>query len=155
MLRNGAIARVKELIAQAEAVGSVRLFSVRHEFPSEWAKFKSMKLEGTTTAADLTLNLREEHYPFWSKGLLETVERVDLFAKPSKDTEATVTVSNKLTDIPVGTRKEDGMVTDPSLGSLRVGKLAKIPRPKPIGKFTLYFSDNTMEDLWLALAWRK
>ena len=35
LLRNGAIAHVKELFADAQAAGSVRLFSVRHEFPTE------------------------------------------------------------------------------------------------------------------------
>src|SRR2546427_2076783 len=39
LLSNGAIRRVKELMTEAQAVGSVRLFSVRHEFPTEWAKF--------------------------------------------------------------------------------------------------------------------
>ncbi|MGH9960058.1 MAG: hypothetical protein ACREBC_23535 [Pyrinomonadaceae bacterium] len=47
------------------------------------------------------------------------------------------------------------MVEDASLGNLRAGKLTNIPLPAPIGKFTLYFNDNWMEDLWLALAWGK
>jgi Tc toxin complex TcA C-terminal TcB-binding domain len=158
LLRHGAVANLKASIGDAQAAGSVRLFSMRHEFPTEWAKFKSVKIEGATKVAELTLNLREEHYPFWSRGRLEAVKRADLFAKPTKDTKATVTVSNKLTDDPVGTRKEDGMVTmvtDTSLDNLRVGKLANIPRPTPTGKFTLYFNDNSMEDVWLALAWGK
>lgn len=44
LLRNGAVANLKERIAEAQAAGSVRLFSVRHEFPTEWAKFKSVKM---------------------------------------------------------------------------------------------------------------
>lgn len=155
LLRNGAVANLKTRIEEAQAAGSVRLFSVRHEFPSEWAKFKSVKIEGATKVAALTLNFRDEHYPFWSKGLLKALKRVDLFAKPTKDTKPTITASNKLTDEPVGTTKEDSMTNDTSFGGLRVGKLTNVPLPAPTGTLTLYFNDNSMEDLWLALAWGK
>ncbi|MGH8550753.1 MAG: hypothetical protein ACRERU_19560, partial [Methylococcales bacterium] len=131
LLRNGAVANLKTRIEEVQATGSLRLFSIRHEFPTEWAKFKSVKLEGATKVAALTLNFREEHYPFWSKARLEAVKRVDLFAKPNKDTKPTITVSNKLTDEPVGTRKEDSMVKDTSFGALGVGKLTNIPLPAP------------------------
>jgi hypothetical protein len=155
LLRNGAVANLKTRIEEAQAAGSVRLFSVRHEFPTEWAKLKSVKIEGPTKVAELTLNFRDEHYPFWSKGLLEALKRVDLFAKPTKDTEPPITVSNKLTDEPTGTRKEDALVKDLSLGGLKAGKLTNIPIPAPTGKLVLYLNDNSMEDLWLALAWGK
>src|ERR1700740_295593 len=42
-------------------IAPVRLFSVRHEFPNEWAKFKSGK--------DLEIALKPEHYPFWTRGV--------------------------------------------------------------------------------------
>ena len=129
---------------------------MRHEFPSEWTKFRSVKIEDATKEAELTLEVREEHYPFWSKGLLETVKRVDLFAKPTKGTKPTITVSNKLSDEPAGTRKEDALVKDSSLGGLKAGKLTNIPLPAPTGKLTLYLNvDNSMEDLWLSVTWGK
>ena len=84
LLKNGAVSNLKTRIKDAQASGSVRLFSVRHEFPTEWAKFKSIEIEGETTAI-LTLNIREEHYPFWSKSMLEAVKRLDLFAKTNKN----------------------------------------------------------------------
>lgn len=155
LLRNGAVTNLKTRIEEAQAAGSVRLFSMRYEFPTEWVKFKSVKIEGATKVAGLNLNFRDEHYPFWSKGLLEALQRVDLFAKPTQDTKPTITVSDKLTDVPVGTMKEDSMVKDTSFGGLRVGKLTNIQRPAPTGTFALYFNDNSMEDLWLALTWWK
>ncbi|MGH9960057.1 MAG: hypothetical protein ACREBC_23530 [Pyrinomonadaceae bacterium] len=85
LLRNGAVVNLKTRIEEAQATGSVRLFSMRHEFPTEWAKFKSVKIEGATEVAELTLNLREEHYPFWSRGRLEAIKRVNLFAKTVKE----------------------------------------------------------------------
>lgn len=149
LLRNSAVANLKTRIEEAQAAGSVRLFSMRHEFPTEWAKFKSVKIKGATKTAELTLKLQEKHYPFWSKGRLEAVKRVDLFAKISKDVKITQPQ-------PDGTDKEDTLVKDPAYGNLlRVGKLTNIPLPAPTGKFTLYLDDNSMEDLWLALAWGK
>src|SRR5262245_20146146 len=53
--------------SQATAAGSVRLLSVRHDFPTEWAKFTA-----TPGAADLRLELKPEHYPFWARRLLGT-----------------------------------------------------------------------------------
>src|SRR6185503_12227931 len=62
-LRNGAMTNLTTAIEEAHGVGSLRLFSVRHEFPVEWSKFKSVQLAGNR--AELSLNVREEHYPFW------------------------------------------------------------------------------------------
>jgi hypothetical protein len=138
----------KGAVEEAQAVGSVRLFSVRHEFPTEWARFRSVQLDAATPVAELTLNLGEQHYPFWSQGRLEAVKRVDLFAKTAKN-------SMEITDQPEGAGNKDTLVKNTSLGNLRAGKLTNIPLPTPTGKFTLYFNDNSMEDLWLALAWGK
>lgn len=146
LLRNGAVANLKSRIDEAQAIGSVRLFSVRHEFPTEWAKFKSVKINGATKIAELTLNLRQEHYPFWSQGRLEAVKRVDLFGKTTKSgVEVTYKADNQ----------ENKITLDASLGNLRMGKLKDTPLPLPIGKFSLHVTDNSMEDLWLALAWGK
>ena len=41
LLRQAAIGNLKTLIDDAKAAGSVRLFSVRDEFPNEWAKFQA------------------------------------------------------------------------------------------------------------------
>jgi hypothetical protein len=148
LLRHGAVENLEASIEEAQAVGSVRLFSLRHEFPSEWAKFESGQLGATTPVAGVTLDLREEHYPFWSQGRLEAVKRVDLYAKTTKN-------SVEISDEPDGTGNKDSLVKDTSLDNLRAGRLTNIPLPAPTGKFTLYFNDNSMEDLWLALAWGK
>jgi hypothetical protein len=108
--------------------------------------------------AELTLNLREEHYPFWSKGKVKEAKRVDFFAK---ETKSEIAVVAHITDVgkPEAT---DTLVKDKDtiLPGLRGGKLAKIPLPKPIHstpeeKLTLYFNDNTMDDLLILLTWGK
>ena len=152
-LRIGALDNLNACIDEAQAAGSVRLFSVRHEFPSAWAAFKSIAVEGDTAVAKLTLNLEEEHYPFWSRsrGRLNTIRRVDLFAKPTQDTKTNVVMS----DQPDGTGNEDNLVIDRSFGDILSGNLTNISLPAPTGEFTLYLDDNSMENLWLALTWGK
>jgi hypothetical protein len=81
---------------------------------------------------------------------------VDLFAKTAKN-------SVDVTENADGTGKKDTLVKDNSLGGLRAGKLTNIRLKQPTGELTekptgelkLYLNDNTMEDLWLALAWGK
>ncbi|MCE8425999.1 MAG: hypothetical protein J5U17_09515 [Candidatus Methanoperedens sp.] len=139
---------LNEAIKAAEAAGSMRLFSLRHEFPIEWAKFKRIKIEGETKTAELTLNLREEHYPFWSKG--RVLKGVDLFARTE---ENTVVIADKADGTGIkATLKKDP--NDPSLGTLCAGKLTD-QLPAPIGEFTLYFINNSMEDFWIVLTWGK
>ena len=79
-LRQKAVEHVQQLISKAEAVGMVRLFSVRHEFPSEWAKFQSQQ-PAANQRHKLTLVLRPEHYPFWSRGRLNKVTGVEIYAR--------------------------------------------------------------------------
>jgi len=127
------------------------LFSVRHQFPGEWTKFKSGTLSNNAPLRpELSLNLREEHYPFWSRGSLETIKRADMFAKTAKGAVEITTQAD-------GGGQKDTLVPDASLGNLRAGMLKNVlalPK-KPTGEFTFYLNDQTMTDLWLALAWGK
>ena len=152
LLRNGAVGNLTSRIEEAQAAGSVRLFSVRHEFPSEWAKFKSVKIEGDIKTSPLALELRQEHFPFWSQGRLKAVKRVDWFAKNGK-------APLEITENADGTGNKDTLVQDKSLGNLWIVKLTNPPevetKPQLSIKFNLNFTDNSMEDLWLALAWGK
>ena len=150
LLHDSAIANLKTRIEDAQTVGSVRLFSIRHEFPTEWAKFKSAKLDDTAKTAELSLDLHEEHYPFWSRGRLGTVKRVNVFAKTSTHVDRFDRPSPD-----DGSAKKDQLVKDvPTIGFYG-SKLANIPLPPPIGKLTLYLNDKSMTDLWVALTWGK
>ncbi|MGA9773952.1 MAG: insecticidal toxin protein [Blastocatellia bacterium] len=140
-LAQSAVANLKTLIDTAEAVGSVRLFSIRHEFSTEWARFKRL----SQGEGDLTINLKPEHYPFWSKGRLGTMKSIAVVAKTSRG--GTVTYqSGEVSSgaIPLSARS--------SFGGLCVGTLTN-PLLPITGEFTLHFTDNTMENLWLAVQW--
>lgn len=148
LLRKEAVKSLAETIQAAQAAGSVRLFSVRYEFPTEWAKF-----QGQTPAAgerfELALNLREEHYPFWSQGRLNSVKQVELFARRTGASASLDIFNNQSAGA-----KKDSLVKDPELGNLLVGKLSNIPLPtKPVGELKLFFADRAIEDLWITVTW--
>ncbi|MBE0466281.1 MAG: insecticidal toxin protein [Candidatus Desulforudis sp.] len=153
LLRNGAVAHVKKLITEAQAAGSVRLFSVRHEFPTEWAKFQS-QASVPGQRFELTLNLQEEHYPFWSRGRLNSVTRVDILARSTvAPVPGSMDVADKA-DKNDGTAEKDSLVKDAALGDLLVGKLANVGLPaKPVGELKLFLDAKAISDLWIAVTW--
>jgi hypothetical protein len=56
-----------------------RLFSLRHEFPTEWYKF--LNPAGTDTAQTMRLPLTKERFPFQYRNKRITVSQVDLLLK--------------------------------------------------------------------------
>jgi hypothetical protein len=143
LLRNAALASLNARIDDAQAAGSERLFSVRHEFPTAWASFKNQQVS-PGVFAKLTLDLKPEHYPFWSQGRLLAVRQADLFAETTK------------TGIKVS-RQSDGTQQDTlgvSFGNLKGCKLTH-PPATPTEKFSLYFTDKSMDDIFLKVAWGK
>ena len=147
-LRQGAAANLAATVDSAQISGSVRLFSVRHEFPTEWARFKAVALSETIKTAELALNLREEHYPFWSKGRLAQIKNVEVYARISTEVE----IYDKA-DPQDPTFKKDSLRNDVPVPGLVGGKLTNIAMPAPTGKWALYYADNSMDDLWVALTW--
>lgn len=150
LLRNAAQTHVKDLITEDQGVGSVRLFSIRHEFPTEWAKFQSPPAPDQLPA--LVVNLHKGHYPFWSKDRLNTVTRVDILARSS---QSPVPGSIKVADKNGADANKDSLVKDAALGNLLVGKLTNIALPEPEGELKLVFDTNTMADLWIAITWKE
>ena len=150
LLRKGAMDNLK---AAMESGGSARLFSVRHEFPTEWAKFQS-QTPAVNQRFELTLSLREEHYPFWSQGRLNSVTRVDILAGSlATPIPGSIDIADKA-DKNDATAKKDTLAKDASLGNLLVGKLTNIALPtEPVGELKLFFDSKAMADLWLGVTW--
>jgi hypothetical protein len=147
LLRSGAAANLKTMIEAAKTVGSVRLLSARHEFPTEWAKFKNLPPGGPNTVFGLTLDLREEHYPFWSKHALQAIHEAELIVQTGKNN---VTVSHQ----PDGSGKIT-LVKEASMGGAFQGTVTALLPSAPVSKPTLYFGDNAMQEVWLAVTWGK
>lgn len=152
LLRNGAIAQLKELIAAGQAIGSMRLFSVRHEFPAAWATLMA-QVPAANHRYELKLNLRPEHYPFWSQGQVKAVTRVDILAR-SKATPipGSMDIADKA-DRNDNNANKDTLTKDVNLGSLLVGRFKNIALPAPEGDLTLFVDDNALGDLWIVVMW--
>jgi hypothetical protein len=149
LLRKGAMTNLKDNIESAITVGSMRLFSIRHEFPNDWEKFKSIVLGNGVTLAELSLTLREEHYPVWSKGALDVVHEMAVYARTNKNS---VIVRPSAAD---NDPAPDELVADKSLGGLKVKKKMKTIPATPTGPFSLFMDDNSISDLWIAITWGK
>ena len=144
LLRKGAMENLKTKIEESKAAGTTRLFSIRHEFPNDWEKFRTVNL-GNGQFADLTLHLKEEHYPFWSKGSLNTIQEVFVFAATDKTSITVRQKDNQGNNI-------DDLIEAP-LGKVRTGKLQQLMLTTPTGQLNLSFDNNKMSDLWIAVKW--
>lgn len=146
LLKAAAIQNLQAQINKARSVGSVCLFSIRHDFPSEWAKFQS--------TSGFSLALTPQLYPFWAEGIVGStpVKGLEFFAEMSNGV-ATVTVSD-------AQGHQDTLARNPLLGNLLAGNLANIPKPAAVSDnahppLTVSFDNNAMNDLWLAITWGK
>jgi hypothetical protein len=160
-LKAGAVNNLRGLINKAQTVGSVCLFSIRHEFPSQWAKFQNPTIAGAILTAELQLALVAEMYPFWSQAIVGSgaLKAVEFFAEMApSDKTGSIGIYDKADQS--GTKK-DVLVRNPLMGNLLVGSLTKnVPLPAAITDamnppLTLFFDNNTMEDLWMAITWGK
>ncbi|SDD50104.1 hypothetical protein SAMN04487767_106249 [Bacillus wiedmannii] len=144
-LREGAKKTINDQIKDAQAAGSVRLFSVRHEFPTDWAKFQNQKPEANKRF-ELALQLRKEHYPYWSKNRLDKVESIELLVRGADTSLNIFESSDKTIDTKKGT-------LEVPLGNLLKGKLTAGLPESPVGMLELYFDSKELADLWIAVKW--
>jgi len=71
-----------------------------------------------------------------------------------------VLTANTTVNITDSKANNDTLVRNPLLGNLLAGNLVKIPLPAAITDtthppLTLFFDNNSMEDLWIAITWGK
>jgi receptor-binding and translocation channel-forming TcA subunit of Tc toxin len=148
LLRKEAMKNVATTIEAGQAAGSTRLFSVRHEFPTEWAKFKAQS-PAATERFELALTLRPEHFPFWSQGRLKIVSQVKLIARSAKDSLDVFAKSLK-----TEARTKASLAKDAALDNLLVGNLNEIDLPAtPIEELKFFLEENAIGELWIALTW--
>ncbi len=129
------------LLTQLQAQPLKRLFSLRHEFPTEWARFKN-----TPANADgyvgLTVTLRPEQYPFWTQGLLNTVKSAALVPETSG---AGLVIA------------ADAAGTTSLLASGTGYDLGASAPATPTSPVTIYIKDpnGALDELWLLVEWSK
>ncbi|MDR3483153.1 MAG: insecticidal toxin protein [Burkholderiaceae bacterium] len=154
VLKAAAVKNLQTLIGKGQTVGSVRLFSIRHDFPTVWAKFQSVPAS-TATPATLNLPLMPELYPNWAQGIVGSnpLHSVTFYAEMLRGDN---TVNINLSD---NSSNHDVLSKNPIFGNLLTGYLHNIkPLPSAItdpthGPLSVNFDNNKMKDLWVALAW--
>lgn len=159
VLKAAAISNLQSLINKAQTVGSLCLFSVRHEFPSQWAKFQNFTIGGATLTAELQLTMVPELYPFWAQDIVgpNSIKAVEFFAEMSKPVQVNLYDKADKTS----PAQPDILAPNPLLGNLAMGSLVNIkPLPAAVTDathppLTIYFDNNSMKDLWLAITWGK
>lgn len=153
-LRHGATAELRRMIGEAKAAGSVRLFSVRHDFPDAWARFTGMA-DSETDRFRLTIPLRPQLYPFWSVGSLGSVKALEVLAQPSPDAAA-----DKHDKVFEQVKKTSAVIAAtltkrPELGNLLRGAFdsANFPAAPDSGSLEWFFDGKQFDDLWIAITW--
>jgi hypothetical protein len=146
LLRNASINHLRELINDAKAIGSIRLFSVRQEFSSDWNKFVSQQ-SNTDKQFELKLELKKEHYPYWSQDNLKKISHIEIVAQCSSNEDLDVRIKKE--------NKPENIIScgkDQRFGNLYYVKLDDIPViMKPTSQLSLYFSSNEIKDIWIAV----
>jgi hypothetical protein len=83
LLKEQAIKEMEEavnaLVRAEQAQGLARLFSVRHEFGSEWYRF--LHPSSPTGDQTMTLSLDKERFPFLVQDRIVKIDKIDLFVK--------------------------------------------------------------------------
>jgi hypothetical protein len=150
-LRSAAQEHLLELISQpetAEAVaGTVRLLSLRHDFPTEWARFRATQLAGDEEAV-LALTLRGEHYPFWASKRTIGLHRLELLAE-SGDTGALTVALADVEERPA----DHPRAFTPGPGVRTVAFADPDTLPDALGELTLHLNNTAFTELWLVLSW--
>jgi hypothetical protein len=150
-LRTAAQDHLLALVGDAETAGTVagsaRLLSLRHDFPTEWARFQGAELDENGEAA-FTVTLRPEHYPFWAAARPITLHRLELFVaseEPGPVTAALAGADNRPADQP--------RPFTPGPWPRTVSFTAGDGLPPATGDLTLYLSSTDLTELWLVVNW--
>ncbi|NLA50410.1 MAG: hypothetical protein GX876_13245 [Bacteroidales bacterium] len=96
--KNSVVTHLKEFIKNVADLSTqpmMRMFSLKHEFSSEWYKFLNPTVAGSDQI--LSLTLRREHFPFFTKDRMINVKKVQVLMKTNRSGEYKMILS--ITDI--------------------------------------------------------
>ena len=80
ILKSVATAALEKTIEDVDAAPLARLFSAKHEFPSEWYRFLH-PTDASASSQALQLELTQERFPFQFRGRAIQISQVDVFLK--------------------------------------------------------------------------
>ena len=129
--------------------------SIRQEYRTEGGRFRSQP-QVAGRRFELSLNIRSEHYPFFSR----QPDKIDDIRILAKSGAANLTVFDRASDANGVQTLSDALVKDPALGNLFGGRFTggatglALPA-NPVTELKLYFETKALTDLWLAVVWSK
>jgi hypothetical protein len=92
-LAGSVVSELHALVATAAETGMALLFSLPHDFPSEWSAFAN-------GAGDFTVRLRKDYFPYLVQSATLTVDALELYAPGgSKLVRQTVAPSSLVGDL--------------------------------------------------------
>ncbi len=75
LLKQAAISNLQAVLADSRTNNLFRLFSLRHEFPTEWHQFQQL-----TSGNSLQLTIPKERFPFMFQGKDIAISKVEAYA---------------------------------------------------------------------------
>ena len=81
ILRDRAVSSLKAMVGQASASGLARLFSLKHDFPSEWHQFSSGN-------QDFAATVTHDFFPYFTKGSDLRLDTFKVYAFPNGNLES-------------------------------------------------------------------
>lgn len=125
LLKEKAMENLKKKI---QAVGTTRLFSIRHEFAAAWSKLTDIK----NPEPRLELKFRKEHYPFWSQNFLEKEVTFEFYSTTGKGFQKQENVELPESKLPTGSKEFSKFEDLKSIKELWL--LVNWAEPKPEGE---------------------
>ena len=138
LLRKGATGQLEGAPGGRGGVSSVRLFSLRHEFPTAWAAYKAAA--AVDGVRPLKITLTEQHYPFWSQSVADKQVLSAKLIVPGA----------------VKVAKPDGSnpaEAGPFFGEMRIVNLTGDLKPAFAGDWAVGLGADGANDAWLAVQW--
>lgn len=115
---------------------AARVFSMRHEFGSEWAAFKRT-MSSSSAKRSLKFTLGKEHFPYRMEKMTEKPKRLHLFLTGGATGDVELFRNGASLEV---TQIVNGTAFD------------KAPFP-PTGDFELQFDSNELDDVWVVVDW--
>jgi hypothetical protein len=134
---DGNRAEAEKIAVQWLSTHAARVFSMRHEFGTEWAGFKRPRSEGEGTAV-LKFSLKPDQFPFRMEKITEKPKRLHLFFSGNADGDVEL--------------RRNGT----SLGktALTSGMTFASNALQVSGDYELQFESNALDDLWMVVDWQ-
>ena len=125
LFKENAVTYIKDFIMNAAKLADqplMRMFSMKHEFSTEWHKFINPDVEEGEQVLDITIG--KERMPFFTQHRKIDVMKIDVLARTTKSGDYHLILSVTDADDSVMTSSQITMPQNPTFGNLQTASLA-------------------------------